>query len=179
MVAFRRASRWPTNPRTESATKGTGVRLSYAVAHPRGGAGGRSSAAAVDVEVSALAGSSVRSLATAGVLVDIGLEVSDRDGWTVLTVTGEVDVATAPRLREQLIRLVSDERYRIVVDLGAVDFIDSTGLGVLIGALKRVRSHDGDLMLICSEPRVLRVFEITGLDRVFTIHPSLDLAVAG
>ena len=111
--------------------------------------------------------------------MDIGLEVSDRDGWTVLTVTGEVDVATAPRLREQLIGLVGRECYRIVVDLGAVDFIDSTGLGVLIGALKRVRSHDGDLMLICSQPRVLRVFEITGLDRVFAIHPSLDLAVAG
>lgn len=110
--------------------------------------------------------------------MDLRLEVSDRDGWAVLGVTGEVDVATAPRLREQLITLVNEGRHRIVVDLSAVDFIDSTGLGVLIGALKRVRTHDGNLVLICSEPRILKVFDITGLDRVFSIHPSLDVAVA-
>ena len=159
--------------------KGTGVRPVYAGLPALRWRAGATRAESGDAEVGDLAGSSLGTLATAGVLVDIGLEVSDRDGWAVLTVTGEVDVATAPRLREQLIGLVSSERYRIVVDLEAVDFIDSTGLGVLIGALKRVRSHDGDLALICSEPRVLRVFEITGLDRVFAIHPSLDLAVAG
>jgi anti-sigma B factor antagonist len=59
------------------------------------------------------------------------------------------------------------------VDLDGVDFIDSTGLGVLIGALKRVRTHDGDLALVCSEPRILKVFEITGLLTVFAVHPSI------
>lgn len=109
--------------------------------------------------------------------MDLRLDVSERDGWSVLTVGGEVDVATAPRLREQLLRLVSDGHHRIVVDLGEVDFIDSTGLGVLIGALKRVRAHDGDLALVCTENRVLKVFEITGLDRVFRLHPSVVAAV--
>mgnify|MGYP001017967083 CR=1 FL=1 len=52
-----------------------------------------------------------------------------------------------------------------------------TGLGVLIGALKRVRSHDGDLQLVCNEPRIARVFEITGLDQIFEIHETLDAAV--
>lgn len=111
--------------------------------------------------------------------MDLRAEVSERDGWAVLEVGGEVDVATAPKLREQLIALVNDERYRIVVDLEHVDFIDSTGLGVLIGALKRVRTHDGDLGLVCTEPRILRVFEITGLLNVFSVHPTVDAAVAG
>ena len=111
--------------------------------------------------------------------MDLRVETSERDGWSVLEVGGEVDVATAPRLREQLIALVNDERFRIVVDLEHVDFIDSTGLGVLIGALKRVRSHDGDLALVCTEPRILKVFEITGLLNVFSVHPTVDVAVAG
>ena len=111
--------------------------------------------------------------------MDLRLDVTERDGWSVLEVGGEIDVATAPRLREQLIKLVNDEKFRIVVDLGAVDFIDSTGLGVLIGALKRVRTHEGNLSLVCSEPRIVKVFEITGLNQVFQIHQTVDDAVAG
>ena len=111
--------------------------------------------------------------------MDLRLDVTDRDGWSVLQVGGEIDVATAPRLREQLIKLVNDQRFRIVVDLEDVDFIDSTGLGVLIGALKRVRTHDGDLVLVCTEKRIIKVFEITGLNQVFHLHESVDAAVAG
>lgn len=111
--------------------------------------------------------------------MDLRLDVSEQDGWSVLQVGGEIDVATAPRLREQLLKLVNGQRYSIVVDLEDVDFIDSTGLGVLIGARKRVRLHDGDVKLICTEPRIVKVFEITGLDQVFQIHASLDDAVAG
>lgn len=111
--------------------------------------------------------------------MDLRLELSEQGGWSVLGVAGEVDVATAPRLREQLIKLVNDQRFRVVVDLGGVDFIDSTGLGVLIGALKRVRTHGGDLALVCTEPRILKVFDITGLDQVFDIHDTVDTAVAG
>jgi len=111
-------------------------------------------------------------------LIDLGLERSDRDGWAVLAVTGEVDVATAPRLREQLIDLVNEGQHRIVVDLEKVEFLDSTGLGVLVGALKRVRTHDGELALVCTESRILKVFEITGLTKVFPMHRSVDEAVA-
>ncbi len=110
--------------------------------------------------------------------MDLRLDVSERDGWAVLVVGGEVDVATAPRLRERLIELVNGGRHRIVVDLGAVEFLDSTGLGVLVGALKRVRTHDGDLALVCTEARILKVFEITGLTKVFSIHESVDAAVS-
>ncbi len=109
--------------------------------------------------------------------MDLGLDVTERDGWAVLSVTGEVDVYTAPKFREKLIELVSDGKYQIVVDLEAVDFLDSTGLGVLVGGLKRLRSHDGDLALVCTQTRILKVFEITGLTKVFSIHESVDAAV--
>lgn len=111
-------------------------------------------------------------------MIELGLELSERDGWVVLAVSGEVDVATAPRLREKLVGLVGEGRSRIVVDLEKVDFIDSTGLGVLVGALKRVRTNDGDLALVCTGPRILKVFEITGLTKVFAIHRTVDEATA-
>ncbi|HET7488300.1 MAG TPA: STAS domain-containing protein [Acidimicrobiales bacterium] len=110
--------------------------------------------------------------------MELGLEVTEHDGITVLAVRGEVDVYTAPRLREKLVELVSQGKHNIVVDLEAVDFLDSTGLGVLVGGLKRLRSHDGDLSLVCTQHRILKVFEITGLTKVFTIHESVDAAVA-
>jgi anti-sigma B factor antagonist len=109
--------------------------------------------------------------------MELGLDVTESDGPTVLTVRGEVDVYTAPKLREKLVELVAQGRHTIVVDLEAVDFLDSTGLGVLVGGLKRVRSHDGDLILVCTHQRILKVFEITGLTKVFTIHDSVDAAV--
>jgi anti-sigma B factor antagonist len=111
--------------------------------------------------------------------MDLGLDVDpDRNGYTILSVRGEVDVYTAPRLREKLVELVSEGRYKIVVDLEGVDFLDSTGLGVLVGGLKRFRSHDGDLTLVCTQHRILKVFEITGLTKVFSIFDSVDAAVA-
>jgi anti-anti-sigma factor len=90
--------------------------------------------------------------------MELGLEVDDsRRPYTVLAVKGEVDVYTAPRLREKLVELVSQGKHQIVVDLEGVDFLDSTGLGVLVGGLKRLRSHDGDLTLVPSEdPEGLR-----------------------
>ena len=110
--------------------------------------------------------------------MDLGFEVDQRGDYTVLAVRGEVDVYTAPRLRERLIELVSQGSHQVVVDLEGVDFLDSTGLGVLVGGLKRLRSHDGDMILVCTQPRILKVFEITGLTKVFAIHETVDAAVA-
>lgn len=109
--------------------------------------------------------------------MELGLEVDDsRPPFTVLAVKGEIDVYSAPRLRERLVELVSEGHRRIVVDLEGVDFLDSTGLGVLVGGLKRLRSHGGDLSLVCTQPRILKVFEITGLTTVFSIATSVDEA---
>jgi anti-sigma B factor antagonist len=110
--------------------------------------------------------------------MDLGLDVTEKNGVPVLAVTGEVDVYTAPRLREKLVELVTQGNYRIVVDLEGVEFLDSTGLGVLVGGLKRVRTHEGNLSLVCTQQRILKVFDITGLNKVFAIFDSVDAAVA-
>ena len=110
--------------------------------------------------------------------MDLDLDVTEKNGVAVLAVKGEVDVYTAPRLREKLVELVTQGKHRIVVDLEGVEFLDSTGLGVLVGGLKRVRSHNGDLGLVCTQHRILKVFEITGLTKVFSIHDTVDEAVA-
>jgi anti-sigma B factor antagonist len=96
---------------------------------------------------------------------------------TVISVVGEIDVYTAPTLRERLNELVSDGEYHLIVDLAGVDFLDSTGLGVLVGGLKRARSHEGSLQLVCDQEKILKVFRITGLTKVFPIHASLREAL--
>ena len=96
---------------------------------------------------------------------------------TVLEVGGEVDVYTAPRLRERLIELVEGGARHVVVDLSRVEFLDSTGLGVLVGGLKRVRAHEGSLRLVCTQERILKIFRITGLTKVFPISDTVEQAV--
>jgi anti-sigma B factor antagonist len=111
---------------------------------------------------------------------ELGLDVdSGHPGYTVLTVEGEVDVYTAPLLRQRLVELADSGVSRIIVNLEPVEFLDSTGLGVLVAALNRMRRQDGDVELVCSQSRILRVFEITGLTKVFTIHQSLDAIASG
>jgi anti-sigma B factor antagonist len=111
--------------------------------------------------------------------MELGLEVDEsRAPYTVLSVKGEIDVYSAPRLRERLVELVSQGHRQIVVDLEGVDFLDSTGLGVLVGGLKRLRSHDGELSIVCSQSRILKVFEITGLTSVFRMATTVDEATA-
>lgn len=95
----------------------------------------------------------------------------------IVEVGGEIDVYTAPRLREQLLDSVSAGRYHIIVDMSKVEFLDSTGLGVLVGGLKRVRAHEGSLHLVCDQGRTLKIFRITGLDKVFKIHGDVPTAL--
>ena len=82
--------------------------------------------------------------------MDLTLATREVDGRAVVAVGGEIDVYTAPKLRDQITDLVGHGSYHIVIDLEAVEFLDSTGLGVLVGGLKKVRAHDGSLELICS-----------------------------
>lgn len=97
------------------------------------------------------------------------VDVADRDGWRVLTARGQLDVATAPDFRQTLLEAQYGGESRVVVDLEQIEFIDSMGLGVLIGGVKRARTHGGRLVLVCSRPRTLRLLELTGLDRVFDV----------
>jgi anti-sigma B factor antagonist len=108
--------------------------------------------------------------------LDIGSSVVD--GRTVVQVVGEIDVYTAPQLRERLDQEIEAGHYDLVVDLSGVSFMDSTGLGVLVGRLKQIRLNDGSMKLVCAHDRVLKVFVITGLDKVFAIYPTVGEAVA-
>jgi len=111
--------------------------------------------------------------------VDLTLDTRDVDGRTIVSVGGEIDVYTAPKLRDMITELVGGGTYDLVIDMSGVEFLDSTGLGVLVGGLKKVRAHDGSLELVCNQDRLLKIFRITGLAKVFVIHDSTDAALAG
>ena len=110
--------------------------------------------------------------------MDLKLGHHAKDGIEVIDIRGEIDMYTAPRLRELLIDLVSKGHYQLVVNLDKVGFLDSTGLGVLVGGLRRVRAHDGSLDLVCTQQRILKIFRITGLTEVFGIYETVDQAIA-
>lgn len=106
------------------------------------------------------------------------MSTRDEAGRTIVAATGEVDVYTAPVLDDALSTVVSGGATRVVVDLSGVDFLDSTGLSVLVKALKRVRDADGALDVVVTAERVNKVFRITGLDQVIPVHASLADALA-
>lgn len=108
--------------------------------------------------------------------VELSLGIRESAGVLVVDVGGEIDVYTSPKLRERLVALVTGGVHQLVLDLDDVEFIDSTGLGVLVGILKRIRSRNGSLSLVCGREAILRVFKITGLEKVFDIHPSVESA---
>ena len=110
--------------------------------------------------------------------MDLKLGHYSKDGIEVVNVEGEIDIYTAPRLRELLIDLAGTNNYQLIVNLEKVGFLDSTGLGVLVGGLKRVRAHDGSLDLVCAQQRILKIFRITGLTQVFGIYDTVDQAIA-
>ena len=111
--------------------------------------------------------------------MDLTLSTYEVRGSWVVQVKGEVDVYTAPELDAELTRLADAQVFDIVVDLSRVDFLDSTGLGVLVKALKRVRELDGRLAVVAREERIRKVFRITGLDSVMGLTDSVDTALAG
>jgi anti-sigma B factor antagonist len=91
----------------------------------------------------------------------------------VLTVAGELDVATAPGLGDELERVSAEGATDAVVDLLAVSFVDSVALGILVDASKRMKAQGGTLRIVCDDRRIARIIEITGLDRVLRIHTTL------
>ncbi len=110
--------------------------------------------------------------------MDLSVTTREEGGRTIVEVGGEIDVYSAPTLRDRLNALVADGHHDLIVDMQGVEFLDSTGLGVLVGGLKRVRTHNGSLQLVCSQERVLKVFRITGLTKVFAIHDTVEQALA-
>ena len=108
---------------------------------------------------------------------DVQTEKVD-DSTYVIALGGEVDLYTAPEFKQQLLDVIAKDARDVVVDFTRTTFIDSTTLGVLVGGVKRLRAQDGRLALVCSDRNITKIFEITGLDRVFTIYPTRDEALA-
>ena len=106
------------------------------------------------------------------------LDVAEREGWTVVSVTGELELATAPRLRQQVVSLAGGGCLRLVLDLSGVDFIDSVGLGVVVAALRRTRGRGGDLRVVAPQERVRSLFRLTRLDEIIEVADSVEAAVA-
>ena len=110
--------------------------------------------------------------------MDLTLEVDDVDGRAVIRVGGDVDIDTAPSLRRVVREILDDGHRDLIIDVSRVDFIDSTGLGVLVGALKETQAHGGGLELICTQPKMLKLLQLTGLHEAFTVHEA-DIAGTG
>lgn len=90
----------------------------------------------------------------------------------IIALGGEIDLYTAPEFKERMVQLIDGGKKQIVVDLSEATFIDSTTLGVLVGGVKRLRPAGGSLALVCTDQNISKIFEITGLDRVFAIHAT-------
>ena len=96
----------------------------------------------------------------------------------VIALGGEVDLYTAPEFKQQLLHVIGEGSKKVIVDFSNTTFIDSTTLGVLVGGVKRLRTNEGQLSLVCSDRNITKIFEITGLDRVFTIYATREEALA-
>jgi anti-sigma B factor antagonist len=105
-------------------------------------------------------------------------EQGPQAGHHVIATRGEIDLFTAPELKRVLTDAIESGEHRVVIDLSEVTFLDSTALGVLIGAVKRLRSRGGALAIVNTDASIAKTFQITGLDQIFTIVPSREEALA-
>jgi anti-sigma B factor antagonist len=105
---------------------------------------------------------------------------TDQAGPTavVLGLNGEVDLYTCPELKQKLLRVIDEGATVVVVDLTETTFIDSTGLGVLLRGVERLNTEGGHLGVVCIDPNMTKIFEVTGLNRVFSIYSSREEALA-
>lgn len=106
--------------------------------------------------------------------MSLGLHVRHVEPFVVLGIAGDLEMSSAPAFRQAVIEALADGDRHLIVDFGGTDFIDSTGLGALIGALKRVRALEGSLQIVCPQPRLQELFTLTDLHKVFTLHETVD-----
>jgi anti-sigma B factor antagonist len=109
---------------------------------------------------------------------DLSIHVHVVNGMNVFELTGSMDIATSPTVRAALTEASERGDHKIIVDLSNVDFLDSTGLGALLGAQKRAKEYDGDVRLVAQEGQILRLLRITGLMKIFSVYPTLEDAVS-
>jgi anti-sigma B factor antagonist len=109
--------------------------------------------------------------------LDITTEESGA-GVAVVALAGEIDLYTCPEFKQELLRVIADGATLVVVDLTKTTFIDSTALGVIIGGVERLKQRDGRLVVVCADPNIVKIFEVTGLNRIFSVYGSRDEALA-
>jgi anti-sigma B factor antagonist len=110
--------------------------------------------------------------------VELSLATRVVASHTVLEVGGEVDVYTAPKLRERIAELLDGNIKAVVVDLAKVDFMDSTGLGVLVGGWRKAKASGATFGVVCDKESLLKIFRITALDQILPLYPSINAATA-
>lgn len=106
--------------------------------------------------------------------MNISIDVKETDAAIELTVSGEIDAYTAPKLRETLFPLSEENGVKMIVDLTGVSYMDSTGLGVFVGVFKNVRANDGEFKIVGLSERLQRLFEITGLADIININSQIE-----
>lgn len=113
--------------------------------------------------------------------MEMDLQINVRNDYAVPVVdlTGEVDAYTSARFRESIIELIESGAANLVIDMEKVEYIDSSGLGALVGGLKRASERSGKIVIVCNNPQIRKVFEITGLEKVFHLYGTEDEAVNG
>jgi len=110
---------------------------------------------------------------------DLKIETQSEGGATVVSLSGSLDVATSPKLKAELTRASDSGQRNIVVDLTQVEFLDSTGLGALMGAHRRAVENDGKFAIVVNDGPIERLLNITGLSRVFAVYATAKEALAG
>ncbi len=105
--------------------------------------------------------------------MELGITTEKYDEVCTVVLDGEVDVYSAPQLKQELVSAIEGGCENVIVDLERVGFIDSSGLGVLVSALRRARERDGVVRIVCTRDNILKIFRITGLDKVFPIFSDI------
>jgi anti-sigma B factor antagonist len=109
----------------------------------------------------------------------VEIEIEDEDGYRVLRPSGDLDVYTVGSLRDALGRMIEEKKPKVVVDLDGVPFMDSSGLGALMGGVRRMREAGGDLAVACTKEQHLKLFSITGFGEGVSIAPTVEEAASG
>lgn len=106
----------------------------------------------------------------------LDIQTEQADGYTICRPVGELDAFTVTQFRQQLAELASNPR--LLIDMSGVPFVDSAGLGALIGGIRRARELGGDVAVACNRPTLTRLLKTTGFDRIVTVTETVDEAVA-
>lgn len=111
--------------------------------------------------------------------MDLKISVRNERKIPVIELMGELDAYTSARFRETMVDLIENGAPNLIIGMNGVEYIDSSGLGALVGGLKRASERGGKIAIVCNNPQVRKVFEITGLERVFPLYKAEDEAESG